>query len=367
MFSLSVCFLSEGKLQEKNALAGIIRHSAEQGQNAVMAVIGESKPGEGLEENGHGLRKRDVPADIPPEGNSKRLKLEEQQPSMPQSMPEEPGGMGKVARASYCVGEAKIFDEEIHAIGSSDEKRLKNAADDVICALNYVFETEFSNYDRDSSQTAILRAKSMCFSLWCEFLFKGEVVLNGKRIKAYSALRPELQHLARLAKEKITLQGSSHDPLAIARELTQELIDAPVTMIVEGDDDCHARVTTFIRERQAEVAKLQSFLQNTFNLPLSTHECVIASLKFAIAKSSLSLVDFVSNIQGNIEFNLPARWLSFAMDVSDYYAGTGGFASGCEQAWGCESVTLVDVSISGNYPQRYQLIYINQYIYMCNT
>ena len=74
---------------------------------------------------------------------------------------------------------------------------------------------------------------------------KGEVSLNGKKIKAYSGLRPELQHLARLAKEKIAVKGSCQDPLTIAQELTQELIDAPVTMVIEGEDDARVRISSF--------------------------------------------------------------------------------------------------------------------------
>ena len=44
-----------------------------------------------------------------------------------------------------------------------DDQRLKCAADDVICAVNFVFDSEFSNYDRESSSQAIMNAKGYVF------------------------------------------------------------------------------------------------------------------------------------------------------------------------------------------------------------
>lgn len=166
---------------------------------------------------------------------------------------------------------------------------------------------------------------------------KGEVSLNGKKIKAYSGLRPELQHLARLAKEKIAVKGSCQDPLTIAQELTQELIDAPVTMVIEGEDETRVRISSFMSDNAAEVAKLRKYVEDSLDLPLSMHDAMSASLKSAVNKS-LALVDFLSGVvQKNVEMNLPARWLSFAIDVSDYYATTGGFAPGCAEALGSGS------------------------------
>ena len=158
---------------------------------------------------------------------------------------------------------------------------------------------------------------------------KGEVSLNGKKIKAYSGLRPELQHLARLAKEKIAVKGSCQDPLTIAQELTRELIDAPVTMLIEGEDDARVRISNFLSGHAAEIAIIRKYVEDVLGLPLGMHDAMSASLKLAVNKS-LALVDFLSGVvQRNVEMHLPARCLSFAIDVSDYYATTGGFAPGC--------------------------------------
>lgn len=156
------------------------------------------------------------------------------------------------------------------------------------------------------------------------------MALNGKRIKVYSALRPEIQHLVRIAKEKLSVKGSDQDPLEIARELTEELIEAPITEVLEGEDDPRSRIAAFMSQNAAEAGKIRSFVEQSMDLPLSMHEVVSSSLKMALGKS-MALVDLLSAVQKNCEASFPARWLSFATDVGDLFAASGGFAPGCAE------------------------------------
>ena len=239
-------------------------------------------------------------------------------------------------KAYYCKKEASNFSPEIQARGTREESRIKCAADDILCAINHIFEEEFDDKDRTSSQSAMLKTKSLCLSVWCEFLLTGEVSLNGKRIRAYSALRPEIQHMCRLAKEKLSIAGGAEqDPLAIARELTQELIDAPVHMLEEGEDDSHARVTQFMTSCGQQATKIQRFIEDVIDLPLSMHDVHIQTLRGCIGKT-MELVDFLASIHKNVEATIPTRWLSFATDVSDFYAQNSGFVAGVDQAKLCK-------------------------------
>ena len=245
----------------------------------------------------------------------------------------------QVKGSTYSAEEARNFSKEIQCMANvpgsvKEEKRLKCAADDIIGCVNFIFHQEFTEYDRDTSLNAILRAKSLCYSLWGEFLLAGQVSLNGKKFKAYSGLRPELQHVARLAREKITVQqtGEKKDPMEIAKELTQELLEAPVTMVIEGEDDVRTRIAKFM-EQTEQVANIRKFADEVLDLPVSMHEAVLISLRMAVGKT-IALVDFITQVEKNVSQHLPAQWLAFATDVSDYYAQSGGFAAGCEQAGG---------------------------------
>ena len=235
------------------------------------------------------------------------------------------------SKVAYSKQEAALFSETISAVGGRDESRLKCAADDVLGALNYVFEEEFGQTDRLSSQEAIEKTKSPCLSVWCEFLLSGEVSLNGKRIRAYSALRPELQHMCRLAKKKLSMTTGDKDPLAIARELTMELIGAPVQMLVEGEEDSHSRVAHFMANCNKHVAQIQRFIEETMDLPLAMHEVHIQALRGCVGKT-MEIVDFLSSVHSKLESVIPTRWLSFATDVSDYYGLNGAFPDTTEQA-----------------------------------
>ena len=319
---------NEAKLQEKTGLASIIKDSAQTGQQAAEQVLDpEGDSGlEGLEgndaDNVDGARKRKAAHEQRDDAASAT--------SGKQRRFNEP--MDGKLKLGYSKTEATDFSAEIFAKGpGKEDKRLKCAGDDVLCCLNHIFETEFSDADRQSSFDAIMRAKSLCLSLWVEFLLSGEVSLNGKRIRAYSGLRPELQHVARLAKEKIKVAGAHQDPLAMAKELARELMEAPITMVVEGEDDGLARVCAFLNEKQDAVGKIRHFVEHVLHLPLAMHEAVIDSLKLAPGKS-LALVDFMSAIVETMEKHLPALWISFATDASDFFAANGGFASGCEEA-----------------------------------
>ena len=235
-------------------------------------------------------------------------------------------------KAYYCKVEASTFSAEIKAAGGREESRIKCAADDVLCAINHVFDQEFDEKDRCTSQSAMLKTKSLCLSVWCEFLLAGEVSLNGKRTRAYSALRPELQHMCRLAKEKLAIAGSGgeQDPLAFARELTQELIEVPVQMLLEGEEDSHGRVSHFMSNCSQQAAKIQRFIEDVIDLPVTMHDVHVQTLRGCVGKT-LELVDFLSVLQKNVEAAIATRWISFATDVSDYYAEHGGFVGGAEQ------------------------------------
>ena len=254
-------------------------------------------------------------ADQPEGGDSKKAKQDDAKPNKP----------------AYSKAEAASFTEDIKAHGGREESRLKCAADDILMAINFVFDTEFDEADRKTSMSAMEKTKSLCLSVWAEFLLTGEVSLNGKRIRAYSALRPELQHICRLAKQKLNVSGSEKDPLDIARELTMELIEAPVHMLAEGDDDSSSRVALFMTACGQDAAKLQRFVEDVLDLPLSMHEVHIQALKGCVGKT-LELVDFLSGVQNKVESAIPTRWLSFATDVSDHYAQHAGFPGGTEQA-----------------------------------
>ncbi len=340
----------QAKLQEKTGLASIIKESQAQGQFAADAVMTDDGKEARLDEDDAGSEGHpdqedvDVALDGAPaaddpakrkaggslNGPAKRAKRN-------QTKQEE---SKQVKGSVYSLEEARKFSKEIQCTANvpgsvKEEKRLKCAADDIICCVNFIFHEEFTEYDRDTSINAILRAKSLCYSLWVEFLLSGQVSLNGKKFKAYSGLRPELQHVARLAREKITVQqtGEKKDPMEIAKELTKELLETPVTMVIEGDDDVRTRIAKFMQKTE-QVASLRKFADDTLDLPVAMHEAVVNSLKMAVGKT-MDLVDFITQMEKNVSLHLPAQWLAFATDVSDYYAQNGGFAAGCEQAGVC--------------------------------
>ena len=112
-------------------------------------------------------------------------------------------------KKGYTKEEAANFSELICVVGKDqDSHRMKCAADDAIACINWVINMEFSEAEKKSSEEGILKAKGLALSLFCEFLLAGEVVVGGKTIKIWSALRPELQNLVRMAKAKLAVQGS---------------------------------------------------------------------------------------------------------------------------------------------------------------
>ena len=332
----SACCM-QATLQSKDGLKGIIQESLQDVTHAAMQVVQSGQD--------DGPASETEAAEVAADESLKRKVSRQEIASGPASGAAANGEDSSAASAKrqkkqkdiakpkvgYSRDEAETFCKEIHAI-SKDESRLKCAADDVLGCLNHIFTNEFSPQDQATSRTAIMRTKSLCLSLWSEFLLAGEVSLNGKQIKAWSALRPELQFLARMAKEKISMAGNEKDPLALARELTEELIEAPVQLVVEGEDDGHTRILDFLKRQGQEVQQIKVMVEETLDLPLTMHEPVISSLRMAVGKR-LHVIDFLTNVFDHVENAIPARWLSFATDVSDYFAATsGGFAAGSQEA-----------------------------------
>ena len=340
---------TQASIQCKNRLAGIIRESTEQAESTAMLVMEEQKRAEVQSDASTAAPSREVredplgcvdmemgPLGADPTGGKRKAMNDKDmadQTEGGEAKKSKTQGADQKGKATACYSklEAEGFSPEIHAHSGREESRLKCAADDVICAINHVFETEFEAKDRASSGSAMQKAKSLCYSVWCEFLLAGEVSLNGKRIRAYSALRPELQHLCRLAKEKLKVSGGEQDPLAIARELTQELIEAPVHYLMEGEDDSLARVIHFMSKNKDQAAQIQKFMEDYIDLPVTMHEVHIVCLRSCVSRT-MELIDFLSSIHAKVESTLPTRWISFATDVSDYFAENSGFAAGADQA-----------------------------------
>ena len=98
-----------------------------------------------------------------------------------------------------------------------------------MCCLQYNVDAEFTKDERESSSQAIRNAKA-----FCQPLLSGETTaLNGKKVKpAYLVLRPELQHIRRLAKAKLSVDGMDKDPIVLARKINEELMNVPVQVVV---------------------------------------------------------------------------------------------------------------------------------------
>ena len=316
-------------LQTKDALKAIIADSKDLAREAALAVVASEKgpadSGADTEDDDAVLKRKfqiqgedAAAAAIPEAGDGgKRHK-----------------GSGNPESAKQKVGytkeEAQDFNQEIRAIGR-DDFRITCAADDVLTCLNYVINAEFTEGEREVSMEAIARAKGLALSLFVEFLLAGEVSVNGKKFRVYSGLRPELQNIVRMAKSKLARDGSGKDPVALAKELTEELINAPVSMLIESDDDGHSRIAEYLRKNPEQVAQIRRFVENSLDLPLGMHEAVINALRLGVGKT-MQLVDYLSVVFNEIEAKLPAFWASFATDVCNYFAASSGFAAGCDQA-----------------------------------
>ena len=329
-------------LETKNVLKSILSDSAEEAKNVALAVVAcdASAGGSGLAAvptlaagaPASGSAGNDeVEEDAPMPGTLKRKSRRAQSLDSDDSKKlKSDAGKGK----GYSKEEALCFSAQIAAIGKDqDAQRMKCSADDAIASLNWVIEAEFTEAERKSSEEAIMKAKGLAFSLFSEFLLAGEVVVGGKKIKIWSALRPELQGLVRMAKAKLSVEGCVKDPVTLAREITEELINAPVQMVVEGEDDGFSRISQYLQKKPQAVEKIRKMVEESLDLPLYMHDVVPALLKLCLNKT-MQLVDYLAAVFTEIDSRLPASMIGFAADVCNYFAASQGFASGCQHV-GC--------------------------------
>lgn len=168
--------LSKAKIADKPGLASIIQETTAHAHTAATAVMNQN----GSEGDAQIEEVADSDAGAG-EGEDDELQSVNGEKARKRSRQQEDNSAGdsrktaKPNKVAYSAAEAAGFSKDIVAMNGKDDQRLKCAADDVICAVNFVFDSEFSNYDRESSSQAIMNAKAMCFSLWCEFLLAGRL------------------------------------------------------------------------------------------------------------------------------------------------------------------------------------------------
>lgn len=230
---------------------------------------------------------------------------------------------------------------------ANDEKREKTALDDILAALQYVVDSaaavepakKKSKRQREKSDDHSLSTIPFCVSIFMEFAFQSEVVVNGKLIKVYSSLRSELQQIMLSAQETFTAEaseGKQVDAMEFAALLTQQFADKPVMSVVSDDEEeaCAKRATSTmnIATHQASIVKpLQEFVAKQLHLPLLLHpmcQQTILELSSALASADSSMkniVDLVAFIQSKLEDLFPFAWVLFASDISEVFVCKGHF------------------------------------------
>ena len=235
---------------------------------------------------------------------------------------------------------------------ANDEKREKTALDDILAALQYVVDTaavvepnkKKAKRQRDKSDDPSLSTISFCISIFMEFAFQSEVVVNGKLIKAYSSLRSELQQIMLSAQETFTAEaseGKQVDAMELAALLTQQFADKPVMSVVGDDEEeaCAKRVTSTMNiatHQESIVKPLREFVTKQLHLPLLLHPMPQQTLlELSSAYSAMTgIVDIVAFIQSKLEDLFPFAWVLFASDISEVFVCKGHFIENSGEAVG---------------------------------
>lgn len=239
---------------------------------------------------------------------------------------------------------------------SNDDKRDKNALDDIIAALQYVVDSmavsepakKKSKTDRKHGVDAVatLPTMSFCMSIFLQFVFMGEVSVNGKLMKAYSNLRSELQQIMLSAQETFVSEsaaGKEVDAMELASLLAEQFADKPVISVVGDDEEeaCAKRVvaTMNISSHVEHVVKpLKDFVHKTLHLPLMLHEVPqkalmeLSSFSSSAESSMQGIIDVVAFIQSKLDEHFPFAWVFFTSDVAEVLACKGHFLESSGQA-----------------------------------
>ena len=128
--------------------------------------------------------------------------------------------------------------------------------------------------------------------LFLQFVFEGRVCLNGKDLRVWSAVRPELQNVfssafdfvqtfdAGTAKSSSTAAKGGDGPVnafVLARALLETYVSKPIHDVVMDADEGETlkRVAQFMgTQYQQSVVPLKNFLKARIKLPISLHDAV---------------------------------------------------------------------------------------------
>eukprot|EP00438_Fugacium_kawagutii_P029202 Skav229537 [mRNA] locus=scaffold568:49055:58809:- [translate_table: standard] len=264
----------------------------------------------------------------------------------------------------YSAQEKQCFVTFVENL-AHDEKREKTALDEVITALQYAADSSASGKvtapaakrqkrgdpgehaaPELSGSAATSKTMSFCLSIFLEFVFQGEVSVNGKLVKAYSALRSELQQIMLSAHETFVAsssEGQKVDAMELAALLTQQFADKPVMMVIGDDEEesCAKRVTSIMNipgQRESIANPLKDFVLKKLHLPLMLHpvpqQTLLELSAFVASKASSmnTLVDLVAFVQSKLEEMMPFSWALFASDVSEVFVTKGHFIESSGEA-----------------------------------
>lgn len=245
---------------------------------------------------------------------------------------------------------------------TADDKREKNALDDILGALQYVKDSaavaepsrKKARLSADPEHgSATLKATAFCVSIFLQFTFEGEVSVSGKLVKSYSSLRPELQQIMLSAQETFaceTSEGKEVDAMEFAALLTEQYADRPVLSIVGDDEEesCAKRVVAAMNitsQRTATVDPLREFVAKKLHLPLMLHPVPqqtlleLATLTSSADSTMKSLMDLVAFIQSKLEEMFPFSWATFASDIAETLVCKGHFIESSGEARYQQSTT----------------------------
>jgi hypothetical protein len=128
---------------------------------------------------------------------------------------------------------------------SGSDQRVKTVLDDFLCSKYHIRFSVRKDYGGafflDASDTCAdswQSTNSLVDGLFLEFLWNGEVAVNSKLFKVYSALRPELQSILVMGVKQHSV-GESATPVSSARfaKMLKDMVSGGVKEIIGADDD----------------------------------------------------------------------------------------------------------------------------------
>lgn len=231
--------------------------------------------------------------------------------------------------------------------------RSLTAIDDFMQAMRYAEMVVKARTGDTVSADGLASAFEFTAGIFLQFVFESRVCLNGKDLRVWSSLRPELQatFLSAFDAAYDFIQGAStsasgsagsgrHQANAfeLAKALCESFVNKPVTMIIMADDEELAikRIAaTMTTKGESLVQPLKNFLEQSGRLPPMMQPAVrdtVATLLECKTKR-WALIDLICYFQNFIDKALPPAWIAFAADVIEIYTSCMELVEGSKEVF----------------------------------